>query len=340
MVRRRVFGATVSVVVACMLAASSFSAYGQKKSKRRETESTKSVPLQGPTLWRDPGEVKSLDFTNGPGGAKHAPKPPFTFIEEDTAGTNPKVKVKDATGQTWGVKWGSEIHSEVFASRLVWAAGYYVEPNYFVKSGRIAGATRLRRAKKYISSDGSFVNARFELKEKGISKQTDKESWRWDKNPFVGTRELNGLRVMVMLTSNWDPKDQREESSNTAIYAKKKTGELTYVLSDWGATMGKWGGFFSREKWDCEGYSKQGRKFVTGVEGGVVQFGYDGKLASEIRSGIKATDVRWLLGYLGRITDGQIRAGLDASGATPEETKCFTDSIRERINQLANAARP
>ncbi|MEK6284519.1 MAG: hypothetical protein AABO57_02125 [Acidobacteriota bacterium] len=337
--QRRVLELTLLALIACLLIAASEPAFGQGKKKKGAGKSEAAAPLQAPAIWHDPGAVEDLDFVNGIGGAKLAPKPPFTFIEEDTGGTNPKVQVKDAAGQTWGVKWGSEIHCEVFASRLVWAAGYYVEATHFVKSGKIEGVKRLSRAKKYVGSDGRFTNARFELKEKGISKRTDKESWSWDKNPFVGTQELNGLKIIVMLTSNWDPKDQRESSSNTAIYTRKKTGEVSYLLSDWGATMGKWGGALSREKWDCDGYTSQTRKFINGVEGGRVRFGYDGKREHDIRDGIRVSDVKWLLGFIGRITDEQIRAGLGASGATSEEVNCFTSAIRDRINQLKNVAR-
>ena len=339
--RKLTRGAVLLATFAFVLSIASATAIGHSKVQKRAGKADKSATPSGPTIWRDPGAVGSLDFVNGPGGEKQAPKPPFTFVEEDLGGTNPKVKVKDADGQTWGVKWGSEVHSEVFASRLVWAAGYYVEPSYFVESGTIAGATGLTRAKKYVHSDGSFTNARFELKEKGISKQTGKESWRWDSNPFGGTRELNGLKVMIMLTSNWDPKDQRDASdgSNTAIFNVKATGEARYVFSDWGATMGKWGGALKREKWDCDGYAHQTRKFVTGVERGEVRFGFEGKREHEMREGIKVSDVAWLLGYLGRITDRQIRDGLKASGASDEDVRCFTSAIRERIDQLRRVAR-
>jgi hypothetical protein len=326
------------IIVAAMLILSSSAteeSYGQKRTK--STARVGAVASR-PSIWHDPGAVEKLDFANGPGGFANAPKPPFTFLEEDTGGTNPKIKVKDKAGQTWGVKWGEEVHSEAFASRLAWAAGYWVEPTYFVSSGRIDGVKGLGRAKKHVASDGSFSNARFELKEKGIKKQTGEESWRWDRNPFVGTREENGLKILIMLTSNWDPKDQRDDSSNTAIYTVKKTGEIRYVFSDWGATMGKWGGYFKREKWDCAGYTTQTAKFVTGVENGMVRFGYDGKRASEIRSGIRTSHVAWLLRYIGRITDAQIGAGLRASGATAQEVGCFTTAFRDRINQLRRVA--
>ena len=319
------------LVLACAvsLPAMPLSAHGAQKTRARR------VTL--PTIWHDPGEVERLDLAAGPGGLK-APKPPFTFIEEDTGGTNPKIKVSDAAGRTWGVKWGSEVHAEVFASRIAWAAGYYVEPSYFVKAGTIRGVTKLHRAKKYVESDGTFTNARFELKLRGIDKQTDKESWRWDRNPFAGKKELNGLKIVIMLTSNWDPKDQRDEQSNTAIYTVKKTGEVRYVFGDWGATMGKWGGVLSREKWDCDGYASQTRKFVEGTKRGVVDFGYDGKHKSDMTEEIRVSDVAWLLQYIGRVTDAQFRAGLKASGATEGEVICFTSALRNRINQLKNAA--
>jgi len=337
--RKPFLRSTFPLLIICALAVSLVPASGQSsKPKKQPGESAATVATKAPIIWRNPGNVESLDFTNGPGGSEHAPKPPFTFVEEDTGGTNPKIKVTDAAGQSWGVKWGSEIRSEVFSSRLVWAAGYYVEPSYYVRSGQVQGVKDAGRAEKYLK-DGNFTDARFELKEKGVTKKTDNESWSWGSNPFNGTKELNGLKIMVMLTSNWDPKDQTASQSNTAIYTWRNTGDVVYVMSDWGATMGKWGGFMSREKWDCDGYADQTRKFVTGVEGNLVKFGYDGKQQSDIREGIKVSDVKWLLESIGRITDAQIRAGLAASGATPQDVDCFARAIRARIGQLQNAAR-
>ena len=63
---------------------------------------------------------------------------------------------------------------------------------------------------------------------------------------------------------------------------------------------------------------------------------YDAEIASRLY--ITTADVKWLLGYLGRITDAQIMEALKASGATPEEVTCFTASLRDRINQLRQVA--
>lgn len=293
-----------------------------------------------PVIWADPGAVERLDLVNGPGGARNAPRPPFTFIEESLSGTNPKVRVRDARGNEWTAKFGSEVNAETFATRIAWAAGYFVEPAYFVPSGKIENVGPLQRAKKHIQPDGGFTGARFEMRrEKGVKKLDEEQSWGWIQNPFVGAKELNGLKVIMMLVSNWDNKDLRDvkRGSNTAIFqTPTKAGlEDRYMVTDWGGSLGKWGGFLSREKWDCRGFHSQSKDFVKGVKGGLVEFGYSGQHTETFKNDIRASDVQWLMRYLGRITDKQLRAGLQASGATAEEAECFAQALRDRINQLS-----
>ena len=292
------------------------------------------------SVWYDSGQVEQLDFFGGPGGRDGAPKPPFTFVEEDSGGTNPKIKVKDAAGRSWGVKWGSEVHAEVFAARFAWAAGYYVEPSYYVASGKVEGVTGLSRAKKYVKPDGSFTEARFELKGGGVTKLKDKESWNWDSNPFTGSKELDGLKIVLMLVSNWDSKDQRDagRGSNTAIHKNDATGEVHYIFGDWGGSMGKWGGVFGRSKWDCKGFSGQTKDFVKGVSGTVVEFGYSGQRTDSVNSGITVSDVKWIMERLGRISDAQINDALDAAGASPSEKSCYASAMRMRLDRLKAVA--
>lgn len=73
-------------------------------------------------LWRDPGPVVSLDLRAGPARAL-APRPPFRFVAEELHGHSPKIVVVDAAGRRYVAKFGSEVHAEVFASRVVWALG-------------------------------------------------------------------------------------------------------------------------------------------------------------------------------------------------------------------------
>jgi len=289
-------------------------------------------------IWRNPGRVEQLDLAGGPGGRAGVPKPPFTFVKEDTGGTNPKIEVKDATGRTWGVKWGEEVNSEVFASRIAWAAGYFVDPTYYVPAGKIVGVTSLDRAKKYVGGDGSFTEARFELKDKSVVKLKDEQSWRWEMNPFVGTKELSGLKIVLMLVSNWDSKDQRDagRGSNTMIaQAKTRAGtENRYVFSDWGGTMGKWGGVFRRAKWDADGFMDQSEDFIKGAKGGLVEFGYSGQHTESVKEGIPVEHAKWIAGIVGRLSDDQIRAALKVCGASPSEIETFTRAMRVRLSAL------
>jgi hypothetical protein len=292
-----------------------------------------------PVIWRDPGNVAKLDFIGGSGGRRNAPKPPFAFIEEIQSGSNPKIRVVDADGVKWSVKFGPEVHAEIFATRLAWAVGYFVEPLYFVATGMIDDLGQLKRAKAYIKPDGSFIDARFEKqREKGVESLEDEESWSWLENPFTGSQELNGLKAIMMLVSNWDNKDVRDikRGSNTAIfkYPMGRGTEDRYLVNDWGGAMGKWGGYLKRGKWDCKGYTKQTPDFVKGVRGDYFVWGYEGQHTRDFADDIRISDMRWLIRYLGRITDEQLRDGLRASGANAGEIDCFARSVRERIDQI------
>jgi hypothetical protein len=290
-------------------------------------------------LWRDPGDVERLDLAAGPGGRDGAPVPPYQFVAEHGSGSQPCVSVRDGRGRRWRVKWGDEVRAETFAVRLAWACGYFAEVTYFVPSGQIDGIDGLSRASACVDPEGRFRDARFELDDPEDLKLFEEHSWSWTDNPFVGTRELAGLKVLLMLVSNWDNKDQRDvaRGSNTAIYVfrRGRRREARYMVTDWGGSMGRWGGsVMTRGRWDADGFAAQTPQFVTGVQDGTVQFGYTGQRTADASAGIGADDVRWLCRYLGRISDNQWRAALDASGADPVETASFTASLRARIDQL------
>src|SRR5262249_23115750 len=204
-----------------------------------------------------------------------------------------------------------------------------------------------KRASSRISDDGSFENARFQLR-KTSPKYLEGYSWAWTNNPFSGTRELQGLKILVLLVSNWDTKDGRDAverkggrlgNTNLAIFEDNSSGKPRYFYTDvdWGASLGKWGGTFSWNKWDCKGFAEQTPDFVKGVENGELKWGFKGKHRKDMTNGISVEDVRWLLQYLGKISDSQLQRGLEASGATQDETECFTRALRQRIEQLQQA---
>ena len=288
-------------------------------------------------LWQAPGNITLNDWIWGAGGEIKAPKPPYQFVEEDFHGTNPKIRVRDAKRDRWTVKFGGENHGGVFASRLLHALGYVTQPTYYAASGTIAGVHDLKRAKAFVARDGSFRFAQFKLHKHKIVAPADAEGWSWNDNPFVGTPQLSGLKILIMLTSNWDAKDARDgNGSNTSAYSKPgpNAGQRFYAFDDWGATMGKSGCFLERDKWDPAGYQEQTRNFVRMTPEGTIQWGYKGKHNPDIVSGISLADIRWLMKYLSRVSDGELRAGLRASGATEPDIDTYTHAIRERIEQL------
>ena len=291
-------------------------------------------------LWRDPGDVRQLNLADEPGGAAGAPVPPFQFIEEHLTGSQPCVSVCDTAGRRWRVKWGNEVNSENFAVRLVSACGYFAETTYYLPHGRIEGASALQRAGHCIGVDCLFKDARFELDDPEVRKHFEEHSWAWNDNPFLGTHQLQGLKILVMLLSDWDTKDRRDvaRGSNTAIFEHRlghRRREARYLISDWGGSMGRWGSnIVTRGRWDIAGFEAQTPEFVVGVDGDSVRFGYVGQRTTDVAVGISVEDVRWLYTYLGRLQDAQLRAWLRASGATEEETERFTSALRQRITQL------
>jgi hypothetical protein len=294
---------------------------------------------QDRVLWKDPGDVARIDFTLPAGGARNTPQPPFSFLSESLRGSSPKVLVRDKAGVKWRVKGGLEPNAESFSTRFVAALGYYVEPTAFVPRGKVEGVTSLKRAAGFIQPDGSFSNGSFELRSSKLHRMA--QDWAWNRNPFLGRKEFNGLKVVMMLLSNWDNKDARDRwiGSNTGIAQHPVNGriQLVYRVTDWGQTLGAWGGGMTPKGWNCGSFTAQTKSFFEGRAGDTLRFGFVGLHNDGFQDGIKIGDVRWLLGYLGRITDAQMQDGLKASGANPAETSCFAEQLRERITQLQRA---
>ena len=144
------------------------------------------LPAGSQTLWREPAPATMSDWTWGPGGPESAPKPPFMFLKEKMDGTNPKIEVRDAANRTWVVKFGSEVHSDTFAPRLLHVLGYAATPTYYVGEGTISDVHGLKRAKHFVTKNGAFRNARFKLHH-GDSSGAENTTWSWVENPFVGS---------------------------------------------------------------------------------------------------------------------------------------------------------
>src|ERR1700722_9655906 len=211
-----------------------------KSDKKASKHSLVKDENEAEVVWRDPGDVSSLDLFYGAGGKEHAPDPNgvFTFVKEDMSGTSPKFDVKDEKDVEWRVKLGEEPQSETAATRLLWAAGYFEDEDYFLPEIKVQDLPKLRRGGNFVSADGIVHMARLERRVKKIKKLG---TWDWFRNECGSPKEFNGLRVMMAFVNNWDLKD-----INNSVY--EDDGERRCVVTDVGATFGRTGNNFVRSK--------------------------------------------------------------------------------------------
>lgn len=325
--------AALAVALMCTVGAPGLSATAAvQKDKKKDKKGEMHAPAAKvvTALWRDPGAVSSLDLYWGIGSPDKAPKAPFTFVKEDTSGTNPKIRIKDANGVLWNMKFDEEVHSEVACARIAWACGYMVEESYFVPSGKVEGVTGLGRAKKFVGSDGSFTSAMFEKRPADITRRGT--FWSWDSNPFSGTKELSGLAILAVMLNNWDAK----QDNNNVLGMPAEDGTVAdwYIVADWGGTLGKMGGVFSHSKWDLDAYRKQG--FIDKTSGSSLRLHYTGK-GGNILNAVPLDHAKWFAGVVGQLTDAQIRDAFRAAGASDSDGAGFSARIREKISELQSA---
>ncbi|MBA2502620.1 MAG: hypothetical protein H0V27_07045 [Pyrinomonadaceae bacterium] len=289
----------------------------------------KQKPEGTPVLWQEPTDIESRDLILGSGGAAMQPDlSRVTFVKDDPVGHSIKYRVRDAAGRIWVTKLDDEAQTETAASRLIWAAGYVTEINYLVPCVKIEGAPEPGERVKRCEG-GGFANVKFEARPEDVKRL---DPWSWRKNHFSGSREMQGLIVMMSLLNNWDLKDD----NNKVLYVRNGgggRGELHYVISDLGATFGKTGSFLSHTRNRPDHYAKT--KFVEGTRGGRVKFAYGGKNSGLFNS-ITVEQARWIGGLLSRLSDKQLADAFRAANYTPEEVQMLAGAVRARINQLVN----
>lgn len=306
-------------------------------------------PIGAPILWRDPGDISKRNLTYGPGSAELAPLAPFTFVKEEITGESPKFDVTDANGVTWVVKVGVEAQAETVAVRLVWSVGYFVDEAYYLDRAEIKNLPKLSRGQEFIEKGSVVRGARFEPKRKSIKRG---DNWDWETNPFLKSRELDGLKVLMALLANYDTRVANNKILSTQ---NPETGELEarYVAADIGATFGKVGGLGGkRSKNSLDDYRSS--KFILGVENGFVKFDYStkpkgfGMFASvfkpsyrssqaqkeRVMKNITVENARWIGSLLSKLSDEQIRDAFRAANYDQKTMDGFVAIIRDRINQL------
>jgi hypothetical protein len=292
-----------------------------------------------PILWREPVDIASRNLVYGAGGQAHQPGSDLTFLSEDTTGASPKFEAVDEQGIHWKVKLGIEARPENAVSRLVWAAGYFANEDYFLPEVRVRNLPHLHRGSHYVS--GGVVH---DVRLKRHSPHEKKLGiWSWADNPFHGSREWNGLRALMALINNWDLKDV-----NNAIYQiQGDNPEQHYLVSDLGASLGTTN--LNRAlKGDLRSYEES--KWVNSVTNDRVDFNVPSSPPATyffalpilvqrmdlvwIGRGIPRADAAWLGRLLARLSPQQIRDAFRASGYSDNEVERFSRVIERRIEEL------
>lgn len=277
----------------------------------------KSTPKGTPVMWRTPNDVSSRDLYLGAGGASMRPDlRRLTFLKEEKGGWSRKYRVRDASGREWVAKLGKEAQSETAAVRLLWGMGYLTEINYLVP--RVT-----------IPTKGTFENVRFEARPKEWDRV---EEWKWKDNPFVGTPEYQGLKVMMALINNWDLKD----SNNQIVFVKSNGDELQYIISDLGATFGHasttpllWR--FTRSRNNPDKYARS--EFFEKVKGNHVVLHFGGKNRGLMKD-ISIDDALWTGRLLSKLSDRQIKDAFRAANYTPAQINLLAQEVMARRDEL------
>lgn len=303
-----------------------------------------SQPRAEAVIWTDPGDVHLLNLFWGPGGEKHQPQPPVAFLEEDTHGSSPKFDVRDADGKKWKAKLGLEAKPETAASRLLWAVGYGANENYFFPQLHVTNMpANLERGQNLAGHAGSVPDVRLQRHEgKRIG------DWNWRHNPFYGTREFNGLRVMMGLIANWDLKDD----NNGIFQDEKQPGPKVYEVSDVGTAFGTAGKKQSDRvsKGNLEAFRQT--KLIAHVHGNYVDLNFPqrppllslfefewGFFFHQVRMEwigrhIPRADAKWIGSRLAELSPDQIRDIFRAAGYSPDQIEAYTRAVRSRIQEL------
>lgn len=287
----------------------------QKKKKKTD--------LQGKKIMWEKVNIAGRDTFYGPGGRALMPDlSRITFIKEEKEGHNKKYRIKDGSGRVWVAKLGVEAKPETAAVRLLWALGYKTEINYLVPTLTIPGK-------------GTFKNVRVEARPENIERVGN---WNWKENPFIGTNELQGLKIMMVLLKNWDI----IEVNNNILGTIGRSGrELHYIVGDLGRTFGKLGNnnfpiFYrlGRSTGKPRDYAKT--ILVRDIENGKIELSYKGKLR-DIFKDVTVLQGRWLANLLLQLSDKQIEDAFRAANYSQSDIDILARSVKEKISELDEA---
>src|SRR4051812_42473417 len=156
------------------------------------TASAPPTPEKIAELWHEPEPNRDLFW--GIGGQRLAPDPSVTYkvLETKRAGFSMGVTIEGADKRKGGAKLPPGGPTEVVASRLLWGVGFHQPPLYYVGKWMAEGARE----------PNPQLPARFRESKPDLHGLDAGDTWSYYHGPFVGTRELNGLLVLMVMLGN------------------------------------------------------------------------------------------------------------------------------------------
>jgi len=317
MFRQNRLACRAALLIVIALSSASSSLFAQKKKAGKLTPNGKAV------LWQKV-DVKNQDLFYGPGGVDMRPDlSSITFIKRETGGHNKKYRIKDGSGRVWVAKPFTEARPETASVRLLYGLGYKTEINYLVPS-------------LTIPTVGSFKNVRLELRPDNVERL---DEWKWKSNPFIGTNELQALKIMQIFLNNNDVIDY----NNKILKVEGRGGpELQYIITDLGSTLGKRGSnnlplFYRFGRKNDSPQKWHGSSFIKGVRNGRVILYTSGIKNRDLYKGITVAQGRWLYNLLSQLREEQLSDAFRAANYSPAEVDVLTSAAKRRIEELSRA---
>ena len=262
---------------------------------------------------------RDRDLFHGVGGKKLAPDPKaaYSVIEIKRAGFSRGYTVIGPGDREWSAKFPPEANTEITASRLLWGIGYHQPPIYLLNEWTAEKAT----------SPNPQLPARFREKKPDLHGLDAGDPWSYYQNPFVGTRQLNGLLALQAMLGNSDLK----EAQNVVYKLDKEFEGATrwYVARDLGQTFGRTG-VLEAPRGDIEVF--EATPYIRGVENGKVRFDYRGRHKALFEN-ITPADVRWACERLNGLTDQQWKDAFRAGGFDESEAARFIRRMKQKISE-------
>lgn len=267
-------------------------------------------------MWVDPGPVPRR-LTAGVGGEDPHLRTDarYDVLSTDTRGFSTTYRVRDERGREWAVKIGPEAQPEVVTSRILWAVGYHQVPSYFVERWTAVehGRAAMRGGARFRPRD---------LPMKGLG------SWAWQRNPFIGTREFNGLLSLLMLVNSSDLKNDNNEIYELTSTARE-SARRWYVVKDLGASLGETGRIDPRRGY-LDGFERE--PFLLGVRGPFVRFAFKGR-HQELVQQIPITDLQWICRRVLALTDAQWRDAFRAANYSEGDSGRYVARLRDKARE-------